>query len=91
MNPQLSWAYYCRSRGWYNKNDFNRAFADLTRAIDLDPRFAKAFGNRGLTRLRLGQTDEAEKDFAECLRLDPNLKPELERSIQATQAARAQP
>lgn len=44
---------------------------DLNLAIELDPQFARAYGNRGLTRLRLGQTAEAEKDFAECLRLDP--------------------
>lgn len=63
----------------------------LFQAIELDPRFAKAYGNRGLTLLRLGKTAEAEKDFAECLRLDPNLKADLDRSIQATNVARSQP
>ena len=83
INPRSSWAYYCRARGWYNRNDFNRSVGDLNRAIELDPQFFRAFGDRGLTLLRLGRAAEAEKDFAECLRLDPKLKPDLERSLRA--------
>jgi len=91
INPKSSWVYYCRARGWYSNNDFERSIADLNRAIALDPTFARAFGDRGLNRLRLGQAAEAEKDFAECLRWDPSLKAELDRSIKAVHAVMAKP
>lgn len=58
------------------------SIADYESAIKIDPFFAKAYGNRGLARLFQGDMAGADKDFAECLRLDSKLKPLLEEQIE---------
>ena len=67
----------------------DRAISDFTRAIELDPNLAVAYGNRGLARLGLGQEAEAEKDFARCLKLDSSLRSDLEQRIQTEKLRRA--
>jgi Tfp pilus assembly protein PilF len=74
---------------WSDKSDLSRAVADLTEVIELSPRLAVAYANRGLFRLALGKDDEAEKDFSESLRLDPNLKQTLQQRIQSQKERRA--
>ena len=76
---------------WYAKGERNRSITEFTRAIELDPKLAIAYLDRGLVRLGLGQEAEARKDFAEALRLDPKLKMELKRSIQLNGTRRTQP
>jgi tetratricopeptide (TPR) repeat protein len=58
------------------------SIADYELAIKIDPFFAKAYGNRGLARLFQGDKVGAEKDFDQCLKLDPKLKPLLEEQIE---------
>jgi len=58
-----------------------RAIADFDKAIQLDPRLALAYANRGLIRLLEGKTVEAEKDFAQCVNLDASLKLFVEERI----------
>ena len=58
------------------------SIADYELAIKSDPSFAKAYGNRGLARLFQGNKAAAEKDFDQCLMLDPELKPSLEKEIE---------
>ena len=40
-------AYNGRGFGYYNKNDNDRAIADYDQAIQINPKFALAFNNRG--------------------------------------------
>ena len=47
------------------------AVADLTRAIELDPVYAPAFGVRGTARLLDGDADRAIPDLTRAVRLDP--------------------
>jgi len=54
---------------------------DFNRAIEINPRLALAYLNRGVVHLLQGETVEGEKDFQESLRLDPELKPTLEQSM----------
>ena len=63
------------------KGDVVGASADYDQAIALNPRFAEAYENRGILRLRQGKVDEAEQDFAQCFALNPHLRPTLERRI----------
>lgn len=46
---------------------------DLTRAIDLSPRFAYAYYNRANIYFALERTDEAIADYNEALRLQPDI------------------
>jgi tetratricopeptide (TPR) repeat protein len=65
-----------------DKSELDRAINEFNRAIELDPRYALAYGNRGLALLRLGKDAEAEKDFERALALGPGLKAELESSVE---------
>jgi tetratricopeptide (TPR) repeat protein len=60
----------------------DRAVNDFNRAIELDPRYALAYGNRGLALLRQGKDAEAEKDFERAVALRPELKAELELNVE---------
>ena len=42
---------------------YNLAIYDYDEAIRLDPEYAKAYNNRGLTYQSLGKVEEAERDF----------------------------
>jgi len=44
----LSIAYYNRGNAWSNKGKYNRAIADYTKAIEIDPEYADAYHNRAL-------------------------------------------
>ena len=56
------------------KGDFDGAMADLNRAIELEPNYAKAYGDRGIVRLMRGQDAAAELDFKRCFQLDRTLE-----------------
>jgi tetratricopeptide (TPR) repeat protein len=55
-----------------DRDDFPGAIADFTRAIELDPRDAEAWMNRGAARGRLGQLDEAIADMDRAIALRPD-------------------
>jgi Flp pilus assembly protein TadD len=62
------------------------ALRDMTRAIELDPFPGAAYGERGIIYLRLGLDAEAEKDFAECRRVQPSLSESLDFRIQTAKS-----
>ena len=47
------------------------ALADLTKAIELDPKYAKAYSNRGLVYIYRGDLDKAIIDCTKAIGLDP--------------------
>lgn len=53
------------------KGDYKAAIADLSRAIDLDPKSARYLYERGVARLRDDQEQAAAADFDAALKLDP--------------------
>lgn len=50
----------------------NNALRDYTEAINLDPKIAWAYENRGILYDESAETDKALRDFAEAIRLEPN-------------------
>ena len=62
-------AYYCRGLIYHKKGDYDKAVADYTEAIRLDPRDADAYYNRGVVYKYKGETAEAEADFAVAKKL----------------------
>jgi tetratricopeptide (TPR) repeat protein len=48
------------------------AIADFTRAVELDPSNARAFGNRGATYGRMERYEEGIADFTRAVELDPS-------------------
>ena len=40
-------SYNNRGNAWYQKGDYDRAIANYSNAIEINPSFAVAYGNRG--------------------------------------------
>jgi tetratricopeptide (TPR) repeat protein len=55
------------------RQDYIKALADFDQALNLNPRLASAWGNRGLALLIMGRTGEAEQSLARCRDLDGRL------------------
>jgi len=66
-------AQHKRGLAYRNKGDFDRAIADLSEAIRLDPKYAEAYYGRGLAYGNKGDLDRAIADYSEAIRLDPKL------------------
>ena len=56
------------------KSDFEGALADLNRAIEIEPKYAKAYGDRAIVRVMRGEEAAAESDFKRCFELDKTLE-----------------
>src|ERR1700678_2641885 len=48
VGKELAFAFNNRGLVSYSKRDFDRAIADYTEAVRLDPGFARGYGNRAL-------------------------------------------
>ncbi len=73
-------AYGSRGAAYYGNGDYDRAIADFTEAMKLDPStvpayFAPAYGRRGLAYAEKRDYDHAIADYGEAIRLDPNSAP----------------
>lgn len=67
----LSIAYINRGRSWYFKKDFDKAIADFTKAIEIDPKDADAYYARGLVRHIKGDYDKAIADYTKVIEINP--------------------
>ena len=63
-------AFRERSNAYRSIGKLDRALADTSEAVRLDPRDAKAFDNRGDVFVDEGQSDLAIQDYDEALRLE---------------------
>ena len=61
--------HYGRAVVMSDTSELDRAIKEFNRAIELDPRYALAYGNRGLSLLRLGK--ESRKRFRARRRAQP--------------------
>jgi tetratricopeptide (TPR) repeat protein len=50
-----------------------KALSDFTRAIRLDPRYARAYHLRGLAHEKAGDIARAYRDFDRAIEMDPDL------------------
>ena len=65
--------YFLRGIAKYNLDDLLGADADFSAAIEKNPVFTIAYTYRAITRSRLGNYDDALKDFHEAIELRPDL------------------
>ena len=68
----LAWAYTNRGSVYDYQKDFDRAIADLTEAIRLDPSAVVAYQDRAASYRNKGQYTLALDDLDHALRLAPN-------------------
>ena len=57
----------------FRRGDFDLAIRYFDEAIRLDPKYAKAYNNRGYTYTLKGEFDKAIADLTEAIQLNPNL------------------
>ena len=73
----------------YHEGTQRRAIADLDKAIKLNPEYALACGDRGVTRPVRGKDAGAQQDFARWFDLDPGMRTVFESLIEKTRAKHA--
>jgi TPR repeat/Tetratricopeptide repeat len=56
------------------KGDFDGALADLNKAIEIESKYAKAYGDRAIVHLMRGESTAAEFDLKKCFELDKTLE-----------------
>jgi tetratricopeptide (TPR) repeat protein len=64
-------AYFGRGVAWGGKSDYDRAIADYTEAIRLDPKNANAYNNRGNAWDYKKNHNKAIEDHRKASLLDP--------------------
>ena len=62
----------CRSQPRLPGDEYERAIADHTKAIALDPNDANAYYNRGVAYEQKGDKDQAIADFRKVLEINPS-------------------
>ncbi|MDR2597951.1 MAG: tetratricopeptide repeat protein [Treponema sp.] len=58
----------------YNRGEYDKAIANYTQAIRLDPNFAIAYNYRAITYNFIGDYDKAIADASQAIRINPNYK-----------------
>jgi tetratricopeptide (TPR) repeat protein len=62
------------SFAWNNKEEYDKAIADYTEAIRIDPKYAHAYYGRAAAWNAKGDKDKEMADYNEAIRLDPTLQ-----------------
>jgi tetratricopeptide (TPR) repeat protein len=65
-------AYRLRGVAYRDKGHLDRAIADFSEAIGLNPLLASAYHDRGVAYRARGDQRRAIADYADAIRLDPN-------------------
>ena len=62
--------YFHRAQIYFRNGDYDRAIADLSAFIQLNPNNVRALNDRGLSYEKKGEYDKAIADYSEVIRLD---------------------
>jgi tetratricopeptide (TPR) repeat protein len=63
--------YYNRGISYYGMKQWDKAIADYTKAIELDPQYTDAYYNRGVSWDNAGEWEKAIADYSKAIELDP--------------------
>ena len=69
--PLLARYHYSRGYTWNQQREFDKAIAEYSTAIRLDPGYADAYFGRGFAWNEKKQLDKAIADYTEVIRLQP--------------------
>ena len=68
----LAVAYYDRAMAYDDKDLVQKAIADYTKAIELNPNDSNYYDNRGAAYFSSGRVDDAIADFRAALKVNPD-------------------
>lgn len=68
----LAITYYNRGATWAAKGEYDKAIADYSETIRLNPNYSAAYGNRGVLWAAKGDYGKAIADYNDAIRLNPN-------------------
>ncbi len=68
-------AHFQRGCTYLWRSQYDKAIADLSKAIRLDPKFVWPYAARGVAFRAMGDFDKAMADFCESIRVDPKYAP----------------
>ena len=71
MKPEDADIYNLRGNAYYKKGEIDKAIADYTRSIEVNPGFATAYYNRGSAYYFEGKIEMASDDYKKALELKP--------------------
>jgi tetratricopeptide (TPR) repeat protein len=80
-------AYHNRGFTFHAKSEHDRAIADYTEAITLDPEDTTNYYNRGLVFHAKGDRDRAIADYSAAIKRDPKYESELEADFKTLDTA----
>lgn len=63
--------YSMRGRAWENLENYQKAYDDFSKVIELYPSYHKAYHRKGIINLRLDNYQGALEDFNDAIRLSP--------------------
>jgi protein O-mannosyl-transferase len=69
--PKVAVAHNNMGRYFREINQYDKAIASYTKAIEIDPKGYKTYSNRGKAYFDIGKPDEALIDLNKCLELEP--------------------
>ncbi|MCK5323949.1 MAG: tetratricopeptide repeat protein, partial [Desulfobulbaceae bacterium] len=69
-----SLVYNSRGAAWFRKENYDKAIADYTSAIEKNPGFDKAYFNRGFAWATKAVFDKAVSDYKKAVELNPAYK-----------------
>jgi tetratricopeptide (TPR) repeat protein len=67
----LSKVYNNRGEAWDDRGDSDKAIADYTKAIEINPQYISAYYNRGVAWYDKGDYDKAIVDYTKAIEIDP--------------------
>ncbi len=71
-NPEYAYGFFGLGNSQHERKDYGRAIECFNRAIFLEPKFTKAYYNRGVSFYAAGNFQAASKDFLKTLQDDMN-------------------
>jgi tetratricopeptide (TPR) repeat protein len=70
-NGLIAAIYNNRGNAYYDLGQYPKAISDFTRAIELNPEYARAYCNRGVVYRKLGKLDQAISEYTKAIELNP--------------------
>jgi len=83
--PELAQAYYTRGAEWASQGNHDRAIADFSMAVELNPKLQGAYYNRALSWSEKNEHDRAIADYNAAIQLSPrDAKAHIGRAVELT-------